>query len=43
MLSDGTEIIIKDIDLNGFLVVEIKGSRKTLINEELFFSGYTGL
>jgi BirA family biotin operon repressor/biotin-[acetyl-CoA-carboxylase] ligase len=23
--------------------VEIKGSRKTLINEELFFSGYTGL
>jgi BirA family transcriptional regulator, biotin operon repressor / biotin---[acetyl-CoA-carboxylase] ligase len=43
MLSDGTEIIIKDIDLNGFLVVDIKGSRKTLINEELFFSGYAGL
>lgn len=41
MLSDGTEILIKDIDLNGFLVVEINGSRKTLINEELFFSGYT--
>ncbi len=43
MLSDGTEIDIKDIDSNGFLVVEIKGSRKTLVNEELFFSGYTGL
>jgi BirA family transcriptional regulator, biotin operon repressor / biotin---[acetyl-CoA-carboxylase] ligase len=43
MLSDKTEIDIKDIDPNGFLVVEIKGSRKTLINEELFFSGYTGL
>ena len=41
MLSDGTGIIIKDIDLNGFLVVEINGSKKTLINEELFFSGYT--
>jgi BirA family transcriptional regulator, biotin operon repressor / biotin---[acetyl-CoA-carboxylase] ligase len=43
MLSDGTEIIIKDIDLNGFLIVEIKGDRKTLINEELLFSGYTNL
>ena len=42
-LSDGTEIIIKDIDLNGFLIVEINGSKKTLINEELFFSGYTDL
>ena len=43
ILSDGTEIIIKDIDLNGFLIVEINGSKKTLINEELFFSGYTDL
>lgn len=42
-LSDGAEIIIKDIDLNGFLIVEINGSRKTLINEELFFSGYSDL
>jgi BirA family transcriptional regulator, biotin operon repressor / biotin---[acetyl-CoA-carboxylase] ligase len=43
MLADGTNITIKDIDLNGFLVVEIKGIRKILINEELFFSGYTDL
>lgn len=42
MLPDGTEIIIKDIDSEGFLVIEANGISKTLINEELFFSGYTG-
>jgi BirA family biotin operon repressor/biotin-[acetyl-CoA-carboxylase] ligase len=41
MLSDGTGIIIKDIDQEGFLVIEVNGIKKTLINEELFFSGYT--
>lgn len=43
MLSDGTEIIVKDIDSEGFLVVDINGESKTLVNEELFFSGYTDL
>lgn len=42
MLSDGTEIIIKDIDPAGFLVIEANGIKRTLINEELSFSGYTG-
>jgi BirA family transcriptional regulator, biotin operon repressor / biotin---[acetyl-CoA-carboxylase] ligase len=42
MLPDGTGIIIKDIDPSGFLVIEANGIIKTLINEELFFSGYTG-
>jgi BirA family transcriptional regulator, biotin operon repressor / biotin---[acetyl-CoA-carboxylase] ligase len=41
MLPDGTGIIIRDIDPEGFLVIEAKGEIKTLINEELFFSGYT--
>ncbi len=41
MLPDGTGIIIKDIDPDGFLVIEANGIKRTLINEELFFSGYT--
>jgi BirA family transcriptional regulator, biotin operon repressor / biotin---[acetyl-CoA-carboxylase] ligase len=42
MLSDGTEIIIRDINPEGFLVIEANGIKRTLINEELSFSGYTG-
>ncbi len=42
MLPDGTGITIKDIDSDGFLVIEANGIKRTLINEELFFSGYTG-
>ncbi|HEY9162466.1 MAG TPA: biotin--[acetyl-CoA-carboxylase] ligase [Desulfomonilia bacterium] len=43
MLPDGTGITIRDIDPDGFLMIEANGIERTLINEELFFSGYTGL
>jgi BirA family biotin operon repressor/biotin-[acetyl-CoA-carboxylase] ligase len=42
-LSDGASITITDINMDGSLVVETPTEKRTLIDEEIFFQGYSDL
>jgi len=43
VLSDGDHITITDINMDGSLVVETQTGKRTLVDEEIFFLGYSDL